>query len=81
MSRAARIVGVGMMATIMLAGFVTTAPRRPDRDDAAGALAHRQQRAIEAERLSRCHTITTPDTDCTAAWEAERQRFFGGDGR
>lgn len=27
--------------------------------------------------LARCRTITMPESDCDAAWEAERRHFFG----
>jgi conjugative transfer region protein TrbK len=27
-----------------------------------------------------CRTATTPEADCTAAWDAHRRQFFGNDG-
>lgn len=30
--------------------------------------------------IARCRTITVPDANCSAAWEARRRHFFGEDG-
>jgi conjugative transfer region protein TrbK len=31
---------------------------------------------VEAARLSRCRTITEPESRCEAAWDEKRRRFF-----
>jgi len=30
-----------------------------------------------ADGIARCRTVTRPDPECEAAWEARRRQFFG----
>ena len=80
MGRTAKIAGVAALAGMMLTvGIVATT--RPAADARAAVETAAPIAAPPPVDISRCRTITMPDSGCEAAWEAKRRRFFGRDTR
>ena len=78
MSRTAKIAVAGALGGLLMAltiGITLRDDRRVETvivdDDEEGG----NDRL--AQDLSRCRTLTTPDSGCEAAWEEKRRRFFG----
>ncbi len=68
---AAIIALVGLMVTAIVGMTLRKLPS-PKEAVAQG----RPMPAIATDRLARCRTLTAPDVQCVAAWEAARRRFF-----
>lgn len=77
MSSAARIAVIALVAGVMLAGIVVFMRRGPG--EPAMTLRRADPAQADAKTLSRCRTITMPETACEQAWDAERRRFFRDD--
>ncbi|MBB3862464.1 conjugative transfer region protein TrbK [Novosphingobium hassiacum] len=52
---------------------------QPKREARVPAGAQEHAAAPEVRTLTRCRTLTMPDSGCEAAWEARRRHFFGQD--
>lgn len=77
-----KIVGVTVVIGLMGACLVGIAFwKTPSRVAADELPAAAPAPAIDRLRLAYCRTLTAPDADCTAAWDAERRRFFRDDRR
>lgn len=61
-----------VLAIAVVATRDAPAPRAPA-PQTSGASAPPERR----DTLRRCRTTTEPHAECAAAWEAERDRFFG----
>ncbi|MGV1681795.1 putative entry exclusion protein TrbK-alt [Sphingopyxis sp. NJF-3] len=66
-------VGGGLALTIaVVASLDPPAPRAP-----APQIFEANAPPGRRDTLRRCRTVTEPHAECAAAWEAERDRFFG----
>lgn len=80
MTGTAKIAGVAILVGLMLAAIAGMAIRSSAPRETPATPA-RAPHLIAADQLARCRTLTAPDADCAAAWEAERRRFFRDDAR
>lgn len=78
MSRTAKIAGGAALAGLMMAVAILSVR---DRTEIVAVPDETAARVIDAPRedLSRCRTLTMPDSGCEAAWEAKRRHFFRRD--
>ena len=81
MRRPGKFVIVVALAGLMLAGTVGIALHgvgraRPGHADARARMAEGAASGPATRDLTRCRTLTMPDSGCEAAWEARRRHFF-----
>lgn len=67
------VIGGTALTLALVAALGLPAPRASVPPQISGADAHPGL----GDTLRRCRTITVPDPECDAAWEAKRRRFFG----
>lgn len=71
-----KLIGVALLAGLMTAVLaVATGPHSSPVVVVPAVGAPVASRGTAA--LDRCRAISTPDTACEAAWDAEHHRFFG----
>lgn len=79
MSRLVRLAAAAALGGLLTVIAVVSSMRPPSPPRTTQIIAGDTPAANpNAAELRRCRAITTADTDCDAAWEIERQRFFHG---
>lgn len=78
MGRAGKVAGIAVLGGLGLALALVAAAGPPTARASAppqisGADAHPDRGGT----LRRCRSVTVPDAECEAAWEAKRRHFFG----
>ena len=76
MSRTGKIAGIAALAGMMLAIGILGLRERPAPPREIIPIAGSEGDEHLASELERCATLTMPDSDCEAAWAANRRRFF-----
>lgn len=78
MSRTAKIAGVAALAGMMVTvGIISASRTTPDAP--VGPVPKQPETEAARVDITRCRTITMPESGCEAAWEAKRRHFFGRD--
>lgn len=80
MGRTAKLAAACTFSGLLLAVAIVSAMRPPpgpviDADVVEADFT----RPVSRSEVRRCRTITEPDPDCDALWEAQRRRFFHGE--
>lgn len=77
MSRTVRLVAAAAFGGLLMAITAVSASRAPA-TPATGVSSTDEAPdiTVKGARLSRCRTITEPESRCEAAWDEKRQRFF-----
>tara|TARA_R110000868_G_scaffold259743_9_gene517997 strand:- start:769 stop:1017 length:249 start_codon:yes stop_codon:yes gene_type:complete len=76
MGRTAKIAAAGALGGLLIALTAGMALREDRRVETIIVPAERSTADPPERDLSRCRTITMPDSGCEAGWEERRRRFF-----
>ena len=76
-----KIALVAVLGSMMIAATVVIAARSMEAPHDVIVVPHGQDVDPASLDRLRCRTLTTPERDCEAAWEARRRHFFGKDER
>lgn len=76
-----KIALVAVLGSMMIAATVVIAARSMEAPHSVIVVQDGENVDPASLAHLRCRTLTTPDSDCEAAWEARRRHFFGKDAR
>lgn len=76
-----KIALAAVLASGMIAATVVVAARKMETPHGVIVVPHGQDVDPASLDRLRCRTLTIPERDCEAAWEARRRHFFGKDER
>ena len=81
MNRTVKIAAAAGFGGLMMTGATVSTFHPPMPVAAVAAAAPDDGIDTPPADLRRCRTLTMPDAECEATWEAKRRRFFGKDER